>query len=195
MPGHDRGRARGRAPALIRSAWSPALAEELGSGLEPGGVGAGRPLRRLRGRARPLRAARWRRPARPRPSWSARSARRRSGRPSLRRCTRGPPVLSTVNVPVQRSLYGSGGHGRLRPSSVAPTSRYLSTALRMSCPSAKMSASTTTSSPTVRLIGNGPPSIAGRIALDDHARGGLAATGPFSLSVGPRLHAVDRTEP
>ena len=32
----------------------------------------------------------------------------------------------------------------------------------MSWPSAKMSAATTTSSPTVRLIGNRPPSISGR---------------------------------
>src|SRR3954469_13435434 len=75
------------------------------------------------------------------------------------------------HTPRQRSLstnvIGVSRHARL------PTTRHFKTAATTSWPSLKMSASTTRSSPTMRLIGERPQSISGctlSITTDGNAR-------------------------
>ena len=107
------------------------------------------------------------------------------------------PTSETRNRPCQRSfpwlVMGASAHAS------APTRRDSSTSERMSCPSAKMSAVTTTSSSTVRLIGNRPPSISGPtfsmmtrdgarsrpVALPVFAASGSAMQSPPSRSFRP----------
>src|SRR4030095_15532915 len=76
-----------------------------------------------------------------------------------------------VQTPRHRSLstkfIGVSRHARL------PQTRHFRTAATMSWPSLKMSASTTRSSPTMRLIGERPQSISGctlSITIDGNAR-------------------------
>ena len=96
------------------------------------------------------------------------------------RASRSPPTSKHAvhsSVPGAARVIGVSRHPtrcRAGPvsASAAPrpqTCRSRSTATITSWPSAKMSAVTVTDSPTVRLIGNRPPSICRRDALDDDA--------------------------
>src|SRR5579859_6964940 len=72
------------------------------------------------------------------------------------------PSLVTLKRPRQRSL--TSGVIGTSVQSTTDSWRCLSTAAMVSCPSAKMSASTSTASPTARLTGNRPASTSGETA-------------------------------